>query len=285
MAYKRIPKGYFSTEYPLPHNFETNFSLSVDDTSTNFGTHVIAIMNDLGLVSPDLVIANPEHASFAEVAYAQCHKNSIIDNFSIRIRAKMSKGAIETDGMRDIYFYILPVYTAFKNRLDAADIKTGTTVASIMEISSEDVGKSVVPIYNNVNLSNASVLNAHANTTVPLLGMTTDRTLQSITFDTDLFWDAIQYFTNAPMLRQIAGKMMRFHLTRDRGISIMMRRLKGMIKRINEYTFCGFLIFAGKAGDKDSMHLAGDVTAISHITFRCDIRYDEWNSEFDQTSS
>ncbi len=285
MVYKRIPRGYFKTEYPLPHNFEINFQLSVDDTTAKNGTMLPVIQNDLGLVSPDLVIANPEHGSFTEVGYAQCHKNSIIDNFSLRIRAKMAKGAIETDKMRDIYFYILPVYTAFLNRIDAADIKTGNKAGNIMELTSEATGKSVQPIYNNVNLDNATVLAAEANTTVPLLGMTTDRTLEGIVFDPDLFWDAMQYFTNAPMLRQISGKMMRFHLTRDRGISIMIRRLKGMIKRINEYTFCGFLIFAGKAADKDSMHLAADVTAIPHITYRCDIRYDEWNSEFDQTSS
>ncbi len=285
MAYKRIPKGYFRTEYPLPHNYPVNFQLSVDDSTAKNGTHVPIIQNDLGLVSPDLIVANPEHGSFAEVAHMQCHKNSIIDNLTIRIRAHMAKGAVETDKVRSLDFYIMPIYTAFLNRLDAEDIKTGITVEDILELTHETTGKSVHPIYGNVNLADGTILTPHASTTVPLMGMTTDATLESVNFDVDLFWDAMQFMTNAPMLRTVIGKMMKFHLTRDRDITIVLKGLKGMIKRINPYTWCSLLIFAGKAADHDSMFLAADVTAIPHITFRIDVRYDEWNAEFDQTSS
>ncbi len=74
MVYKKIPKGYFRTEYPLPHNYEVNFQIGIDSASTERATHIPIIQNDLGLVSPDVVIANPEHGSFAEVAHMQCHK-------------------------------------------------------------------------------------------------------------------------------------------------------------------------------------------------------------------
>ena len=172
MAYKRIPRGYFRTEYPLPHNYRVNFQLSVDDSTAKTGTHVPIVQSDLGLVSPDLIIANPEHGSFAEVPHMQCHKNSIIDNMKVRVRFHMAKGAIETDKMRSLDIYILPVYTAFLNRLDAADIKTGVSVEDILELTHETTGKSVQPIYGNVNLAAATVLTPHANTTVPLMGMT-----------------------------------------------------------------------------------------------------------------
>ncbi len=285
MAYKQIPKGYFRTEYPLPHNYPILFQLSLDSTTAKTGTHIPLIQNDLGLVAPDLIIANPEHGSFAEVAHMQCHKNSIIDNLTVRVRAHMAKGAIETDKMRSCDFYILPIYTAFQNRIDAADTKTGISVGDILELTSETTGKSVHPIYNNVNLANGTVLTPHASTTVPLMGMTTDATLEAVSFDEDLFWDAMQFHTSAPMLRKVIGRLQKFHITRDKDITIFFKGVKGMVKRINEFTYCGLLIFSGKEGAKNSMFVAGDVTAIPHLTFRVDVRYDEWNAEFDQTSS
>ncbi len=283
--FKRIPKGYFSSEYPLPHNYNIFGQLKLDSATSTNATYLPIIIGDEGLVNADLVIANPEHGSFAEVGYAHCYKNSIIDNMTIRIRVGITKGGVETDKVRSLDFYILPVYTSFLNRLEAADSKTGVSVEDILELTHETTGKSVSMIYGNANLVNSTTLGAHANATVPLLGMTTDRVLENIVFDQDLFWDAMQFYTNSSMLRKVIGRMMKFHITRDRTFQITLRGVKGMIKRINEYTFCGFMLFAAKEGDTESMFLVGDLTAIQHLTFSVDVRYDEWNSEFDQTSS
>ncbi len=283
--FKQIPKGYFSTEYPLPHNYNVFFNLGLDSASATHGTFVPVILSDEGLVNPDLVIANPEHASFTEVGYAHCYKNSIIDNMTIRIRAKITKLGIETDKLRDVEYYIIPVYSNFLTRLEASDSKTGVSVEDILELTHETTGKSVQPIYSSTNLPNATVLGAHANATVALMGMTTDRILEGIVFDPNLFWDAMQFYTNSSMLRTVVGKVMKFRLTRDRGNQIILRGVKGMIKRINEYTICGFIIYGSVEGNNQSMLQVGDLTAISHLTFSIDIRYDEWNAEFDQTSS
>ncbi len=284
-SFKRIPRGYFNSEYPLPHNFNVFFNLSLDSASGTYGTFIPVIMSDEGLVNPDLVIANPEHGSFAEVGYSHCYKNSIIDNMTIRIRAKITKGAIETDKVRDLEYHIIPVYSNFLTRLEASDSKTGVSVEDILELTHETTGKSVQPIYGGNNLVNGTTIGVHTNATVALMGMTTNLILENTVFDPNLFWDAMQFYTNSSMLRKVIGKVMKFRITRDRGNQIILRGVKGMIKRIQEYTICGFIIYAALEGNNQSMLVVGDVTAIQHLTFSIDVRYDEWNSEFDQTSS
>ncbi len=284
MAYKRIPKNYNVTEYPLPHNFNVKFNLNLDDAATKYGTFVPILLSDEGLVNADLVIANPEHGSFAEVAYAHCYKNSIIDNLSIRFRAKLTKAAIETDKIQNITLYVLPIYTSFISRLEASDSKTGVSVEDILELTHETAGKSIQPIYA-AKLTVGTTLAAHSDATVALMGMTTTRALETIIFDTALFYDALQFYTNSAMLKKVIGRMMKLTVGRDFPKFMMFRGVKGIIKRINEYTLCGYHVFVGKAGTTEQMMAAGDVTSVDHITISFDVRYDEWNNQFDQTSS
>ncbi len=286
MVFKQIPKGYFKTEYPLPHNWQHVFSLGIDNATVENCTYVPILMNDLGLVSPDAVIANPEHGSYAESDDPYCHKNSIIPKISFSLKASLTKGAIETDAVRQIHFKWLPVYMSFLNRLDASDIKTGVSVENILEIEHETTGKSAYPLWSAVDLASASSVGIHASATTALMGMTGNATYESIAFDMDLFYDALQYYTNAPMLRKVIGRWNHGTVRRDKDYFYHSSNFTNpMVKRINEYTFCGVLVYAGKASGAEQLIGATDVTDIPHVAFIANVRYDEWNSEFDQTSS
>ncbi len=284
MVYKQIPKGYFKTEYPLPHNFNLAFSLSLENVA-KAATYVPLILNDEALVNADTVNANPEHGSFAESDDAYCYKNSIIPRMMVHITAKMALPAIETDSMRSCVFNWMPVYVSFLNRLDAKDSKTGVAVEAILELEHETVGKSAYPLWSGTDITGGNV-GIHATPTTALMGLTGNANIENVVFDKNLFFDAMQYYTNAPMLKKVVGRMKRIFLNRDNMYTYHSDKFTNpIVKRINEYTFCGVLFSVPQSGSIDQVNSAGDTTAINHINFGVNVKYDEWNSEFDQTSS
>ncbi len=284
-SFKHPPKGYLQAEFPLPHNFQLMPTFSIDNAIVQNATYIPILMNDEGLVNPDTVNANPEHGSFAESDNVYCYKNSIVPKINFTMELSMMKGAIETDKIQFIKFYWMPVYVSFLNRLDASDSKTGTTVEAILELEHETVGKSAYPIWGTVDIGELDV-KIHANATTALMGMTTNDVQENIVFDRSLFFDALQYYTNAPMLKKVIGTMKQGFITRDRPFRYHSSNFTNpMVKRINPYTFCGVLIYFPKAGDPESHVATGDVTNISHVRGNIKVRYDEWNSQFDQTSS
>jgi len=286
MVYKQIPKGYFRTEFPLPHNMSGRVSLNTDDAADNNCTYIPIILNDEGLVNADTVNVNPEHGSFAESNTPYCYKNSIIPKINFTLRAKLNKGGIETDKLRSIILDWMPIYTSFLNRLEAQDSKTAVQVEDILELQHETVGKSCYPIYDAVNMTNGSTIGIHANATTALMGMTTTAALENVAFNKELFYDALQYYTNAPMLKKVIGKMHRVTLYRDHTYTYHSNNFTNpMVKRINDYTFCGILLYAPLAGTHEQLNVAGDTTDIAHINLAWHLRYDEWNPEFDQTTS
>ncbi len=285
MPYMRPPKNYETSDFPLPHNMVQQGGLGIDGTSKN-ATYFPILLGDRGLVNADLVIANPEHASFAESATPYCYKNSIITDIMVSMKFNMSKVAIETDALRKITVNWLPVYTAFLSRLTAEDSKSTNTTAEILSLESEAVGKSVYPIWSAVNLDHGLAIGIHANATTALMGRTTDGVQESISFNTNTFFDAMHYYTNRNMLKKMVGKNTRTVIKRDHGYTYYNKRFGNSIaKRINDYTFCGILVYADKSGKYGQTCLATDTTDINHIDMSCIIRYNEWNSEFDQTAT
>ncbi len=285
MVYKQTPKGYLRAEFPLPHTIVYHVSFNIDSGPQT--TYFPIILNDEALINADLVNVNPEHGSFADADHAYCHKNSIIPRISVNLRAKMTKGGVETDKLRSLIFNWMPIYTSFLNRLEAEDSKTAIQVEDILELEHETVGKSCYPLWDATKLGPPSgVVELHATPTTALMGLTTTAVQENIAWDKNLFFDALQYYTNAPMLRKVVGKMHRVQVTRDRSYKYSSNNFTNpMVKRINPYTFCGILMHVPSADSPEQLQIAADVTDIPHIQASCRIRYDEWNAEFDQTSS
>ncbi len=281
----RPPKGYNAMDKPLPHNFNYKFGLNIDSGTTKGATYLPLILNDEGLVNADTVNVNPKHGSFAESNNPYCHQESIIPRMGVTIKATLSKIAIETDKIRQLNFSWMPVYTSFLNRLEAQDSKTSVQVEDILELQHETVGKSTYPIWGG-KLSLAPAVGIHASATTAFMGMTTNANLELIAFDRELFFDALQYYTNAEMLKKVIGRTNNVTLTRDRNYFYHSNNFTHpTVKRINPYTFCGILFYSGKEGSTDQLLQVGDATSVDHIIVQAHIRYDEWNNSFDQTPS
>ncbi len=286
LVFKAIPKGYFQTEFPLPHNINYTGQFGLETTASN-ATYLPIILNDEALVNADAVNVNPEHGSFAEADHAYCHKNSIIPRINFTLRVQLTKAAVETDAVRAVRFSFMPVYTSFLNRLEAEDSKTAVQIEDILELEHETTGKSCYPLWGAVNLLSGGTVELHATPTTALMGLTGDAVHENIVFDKELFFDALQYYTNAPMLRKVTGRMKTVTITRDRPFIYHSNNYANpMIKRINPYTFCGVLLYSPLVTNtSESLIRAGDTTNVSHIDFNSHIRYDEWNPHFDQTPS
>ncbi len=285
MVYKQVPKGYLKAEHPLPHNFNYDLNFSIDDSLSLNATYLPLILNDEGLVNADTKVVNPRHGSFAEENTPYCFHDSIIPRMTISMSAKLTKAGIETDALRSVKFNWMPVYVSFLNRLEAQDSKTAVQVEDILELQHETVGKSVYPIWTGTNM-NIGTVGIHGSATTAFMGLTVNNTIETVAFDKELFFDAMQYYTNSPMLKKVIGKMHSVHVSRDRVYKYYSNNfINPMVKRINDYTFCGILVHVPKINDAEQLGVAADTTGIDHMMLQCYVRYDEWNSEFDQTTS
>ncbi len=284
MARKFPPRGYAAQEYPLPHNWGFECELNADAASQNC-TYIPLILHDEGMTGVESVNVNPKHGSFAESSTPYCYPDSIIPKMMYRMQVSLTKGAIETDKMRSCVFNYMPVYTAFVNRLDAADDKTGTKVETILDLEYETVGKSCYPIWTTTKLDMSYTVGIHGSATTALMGMTTSPTLENIAFLPETFFDALQYYTNSSMLKKVVGPWKTATVTRDRPFKYYSNNFTHPnVKRINPYTFCGMLIYTPNGGDFAQNFEAADVTDISHLLVKGHVRYDEWNAHFDQTA-
>ncbi len=106
------------------------------------------------------------------------------------------------------------------------------------------------------------------------------QTLEGVTFGPNQFYDTIQFLTTGKKMVSVTGGINWFVLTRNRPhkeVRIHMRR-KG--KRMVPFSFTGVMIGFPAVGATEQIPVSGDTTNIPHVSVTCDIRYNEWNENF-----
>ncbi len=289
--HKRPPRGYRKMEHPLPHEFTYGASFDILD-ATKDATIVTAFRaSEDATVGIEAVPVNPSHASFAEEAGPTCAMGSIVPQLNFTFRASLSQALLLDNEFAKVQIQFLPIYTAFLSSLDAADTKTAFDIETILELQHETGAKDVFPLYvaatdltNGSNHPTSNVLDS--GEAFGDWGLGTDLGLESVAFVPDEVYNCLQYYTNGGMLRKIIGRKQTFTLSRDRPAMYHSSNFTNpTVKRMNEYTYCGVLIWTsipnihafGKIGDFD----AADKDTVH---WNCHFRFDEWNPDFDQTS-
>ncbi len=286
--HKYPPKGYKTMEYPLPHQFDYSFSLS-PETATKNSTMIRLIMSRENNNAVDTIEVNPSHASFAEETGCIVHPDSIIPRMNIAMRAQMNQAMDETDKIRYIKFHWMPIYASFLDSYTAMDNETNVEVEDILELKTTATNKTGFPLFNNVKLlagGNWPMSTVNFTEVYGTAGMDTDITAEGITFDPDLMWDALNHYSNKGMLAKVMGQWHTEILdVRRPWIRNSNNFTHPTVKRGNEYTFCGILFHVPLVDSIDQFYQVGDITeASSVISFDVRVRYDEWNSQFDQTA-
>ncbi len=281
------PKGYAATDYPLPHNGGFSISLNGEDETLNSTIIPIFRMTE-ACINPEAIEVNPTNANFAEEGGFSVFRGSIVPKIMFHFDAWLTEGAIETDKIRHMKFKWMPIYTSFLSSLDAADEKTGTDIESQLELQHDTGNKDVYPLYvasekllgitSSIKLNTLGYAEALAD-----WGLTTTAVYESVAFSEIDFYDTMQYKTNAGMLKKVVGPMKSVTLTRDRPYTYYSDNfVNPTVKRANPYTFCGIL-FHLPQGESQGQNLAsGDTTNIPHINISGGVRFDEWNTVFDQ---
>ncbi len=285
--HKFPPKGYRAAEYPLPHNSGFSFSLCAENEAAN-STIVPLIRNTEACLGAGDVEVNPRNANFVEDAGVSCFTGSIVPRLNLSYKISLSKGAIETDKLRQLVMYTMPIYTAFLDSLDASDEKSGDDIETILELEHDVTNKDTQPIYTGTKMLDTDPIgmsNVGYTEVFGDWGLTTNTSIEAVAFDTAKFYDAMQYYTNGAMLRKVVGPMKRLVISRDRPFLYHSANFTyPTVKRMNPYTFCGLLFHLPQVNTYDQFQFAGESTAIGHINVKGRIRYDEWNPVFDQAA-
>ncbi len=285
--YNRIPKGYTAKQYPLHHNFQYLFELSAEH-STKKQTMISLIRSSLAATGSENVEVNPKNAAFVEETGPTIFQDSIIPRMTVSFSAHLTKGAIETDNVRSLTFNWMPIYVAFLDDLEATDKVSGLQIEDILELQHDTTNEDVYPLFDGNDVDG---IITHPLSTVTDsdeafgdFGLTTNSVLEHIAFDKGVYFDARKYYTNKEKLAKVAPRLNTGTVYRDRPYRYSSSNYTHpTVKRGNPYTFCGILFSVPQVATADQASVvAGDTTAIGHIRIGMNVRYDEWNSTFDQ---
>ncbi len=286
------PKGYNAMEYPLPHTFEYQFGLSGKDATKNSTICTLIRCVETPLTAIETIEVNPSNGSFAEETGSIIAPDSIVPKMNISMSAHMNSvmRKVAGDDLRTIKFNWMPIYMAFKDMYEAVDNKTDVEVEDILELTHTVAQKDATPLFNNIKClreDDHPVSTIHLTETFSHLNLDTDLKMECVTFDETLMWNALRYYSNSKMLSKAMGKWNTVYLNHEHPWRFNSSNFTHpTVKRGNEYTFCGILFHVPLAGTSKQALEAGDVTtATSLIEFNVQVKYDEWNSQFDQTSA
>ncbi len=288
-AHKFPPKGYRLNDHPLPHDFRYGASFDILDATKDATILTLIRASEDATVGIEAVEVNPRHASFAEETGPTCAMGSIVPKVSFTIRGSLSQAMLTDNEFAKVNLNMIPIYSSFLSSLDASDDKTTEDIELLLDLSHDVTAKRVEPQYGTVNLTNASL--HPVNTVLETegfadYGLATDLTLESVAWDENRFYNALSFYTNGSMLRHVTGRKRTWTLSRDRPFLYhSMNFTNPTVKRMNPYTYCGVILWSSKVGNH-SYGITTDFNAadLDTVSWNAEIRYDEWNIDFDQTA-
>ncbi len=263
---------------PRPHDRQIKVGFELDNAVID-ATMIPVICHDEGLGAPDTYNSHPQHASFAVAGEAQCFVNSRVNRISAQLEVGLSSKALD-DNLPAVKFGYMVIATAFEEKLDAKDELTGSDIEAILELQYETTDRQTYPLFNGTDMAFpwANSGNFPANQ----LGLTTDTKCEGITFDIEAFYDSIDFYTTAGLIRKLQFGLKWITLSKRNPYVTIPISIKSRVKRINEYAFLGVLMTAPVVDSQfQSVHTTDITAATQYVHARLMYRYDEWNLGFD----
>ncbi len=280
-----MPKGLKAQEYPLKHRFDYSFGLSAASATQN-STWVTLVRSDKLSTNTNAktILVNPRNTNVDLETGPLCHDMSIIQNMQIIISCV--KSATNNGGF-PFKFSWTPFFCTFGEKYDAVDDDTGTTVASIMQLTKDDTNEDIVPLSTNKLPVDGNSDKSHPLSTVNLAesalthyNMTTNATMEDTPFNMENFLLLLNRGSNRGALKSCLGQTRRATLDEDHDTKtyFLKKSVPRPIRRIMPFTFFGLLFHVPIETDIDSYYADTSITADkSNIGFRVLVRYDEWN--------
>ena len=266
-------------KYPRIHNYEFGFGLSAED-ATRGSTGVMYAWQDNALVDYETIKTNPDNADFAVVSTGGVCRGSTVGKIFVDYMMYLIPTQTEISMLK---VNSMDIHTSMLNRLTAFDRKTGDTIEDILDLTHETTDEQTYFGYNGTKLFESQGTYDLPSDT---MGLTTDTQPEGITFDMEKYYDALHYYSNKEMLRQVTGPMRAITLTEPlvnskhaiyRGHK---RMSKSMCKFANEYMACGEIFHVPQVGSTDQYHYASQTTAVEHVAVKGRVRFNEYNPDF-----
>lgn len=269
--------------YPRPHKDLYQYGHGLEHTSNGSLKQAVLnpiAFNDEGLGSPSSYKANPENASFAEAGMPNCYPESKIDLMVVEIIMSLTKQALTTDALPGVVCGHMGTFTSFDD-IAALDKISTLDIGEVLELQRESSDYQSYPLFNGEDVLTGVSGNTptlHAN--VP--GLTTNQTLEHVSFGIDSYYDNLQYFTTADKLKKCATGFKWFTLTKQKPFKKIRYFIKPKIKRMNDYSQFSIMTYVPICGASRQINGSGDTTIdTNHVNVILNYRYNEWNQNFD----
>ncbi len=287
-----IPPGGFEAEkYPLRHRFNYSVGLNMLAAYIGHSTYFTLVRNYKSIITPTTIDVNPHHATYEMETGAVCSPMSIIDKLRLTLKFNLTEDAL-ADGVESASVWWQPVFTAFKDKLDAVDVSSTIAVKDLLELVVDETEEDVTPLFNNVKstATGESDLNHPLSTenlaeTVAILNMDTDARMEFVSFDNNAFHLGMTMHTTKGAMKSLLGRRRFMTLTKNRpNQSFFINKfVPRAIRRIVPYTYFGILIHVPTSADAEQHFYSGAITTgKGHIGVKALIQYNEWNPAHNQ---
>lgn len=269
--------------FPRPHDEQYSYAHGMEHTTGGSGKQAVlnlVAMNDEGLGAPSAYNANPEHASFAEADMPNCYPESLIDAMTVELLISLTKDALETDKLPAVRIATMPIFTSFDDII-ALDKTSTLDIGEILELQRESTDYQCYPLYNgNDVMAGASGVAPTLHANVP--GLTTDQTLEYVSFDKNTFYDALQYYTTRNKLKNCQGGLKWFTLTRNKPFVKIKYFIRSKVKRMNDYTQFSVMTYVPLSSSvaQQLVSTADTTVDLQHVNVSLSVRFNEWNPNF-----
>jgi len=297
--HKTPPKNYRMAEFPLHHDFSGGFFLAGENAALDSTIVSLARSRDDVSINADAVEVNPKHNLFAEETGSTCQAESIVPRMSFGFNARIPTsarlnqwvGGGGVEALEELIFNWMPIYTAFKEPLEAVNEEDALAVEAVLELNVAN-GNSVRPLYTGTDLIGATTGDIPVSTINDVevfgdLGLSVDFKQEAVDFDPDIFFDAMKYGSTGSIIKKITGKWNTVRLRGGHAYHFHSENyMFPSVKRMNPFTFCGILFHLPQAADPRQLFDTGDTTAtIAQLRIDYVCNYDEWNPNYDQTAA
>jgi len=266
--------------YPRPHSDRYGWSHTLEAATLDYDSTIVPFVHyDEALGAPDGYQANPEHGSFAAYGGTNCYPDSRIENVEISIRIWLSKSCLVTDAIDTVRLAYMPITTTFED-LDALDEKSSQTIGTLIEMQDEATDNQAGPLYNTVDM--LETFTDHHNMAVQNPFLTATPSLEAVAWNSQNYYNALQYFATAAKLATCTRGLKWITLTKRHPYVKLKFHVPKKNKRMVKKSFWGCLVHVPFVDTDEQMAQIGDTTAeLKHVNCQLDMRYYEWNPEFD----
>jgi len=288
------PRGFKAELYPLHHRLKYAIGLSATTSTMNSGfLTILRHTNDVIAGTPASIVVNPHNTNYVEDNGAAVCKMSIVDKLTMSLKINLTEN-FDVDSLQAVKLLWRPIFFSFPEKLAAADDDTGTTVETILALTSDATFEDVVPltttklpvIGNSERPQPVSTVNI-----AEVFGdynMTTNTTSEDHVWDEDLFQTASRRYTNKGALKSMVGRTRHLTLTKNKTYQnyYFDKFVPKSVRRIMPYSFFGIQILVSTDDDVESPYHATALTmSVAHIGVKAIINYDEWNADHFQEMS